>query len=68
MAVEKTTKVSNPDTISLTVQDTGFLLSLIGRANISGSELKQAVKTVQKFEKLHDYLVNKEQMIRGGHV
>ena len=69
MGVEKSINISqNPDTITLTVQDTGFLLALIGRASISGSELKQAVKTVQKFEKLHNFLVNKEQMVRGGHV
>ena len=66
MAVEKSKReLNNPENISLSVQDTGFILSLVNRASINGSELKQAMSTTKKFESLHDYLVKKEEIIRG---
>jgi len=63
--IEKEKRKMTPGEIGLNVKDTGFLLTVLNRASIQGSELKHAMAVTLKIEKLHDYIVNKEEIIRG---
>lgn len=65
--IEKKEKKPSPGEIGLNVKDTGFLLSVLNRVSIQGSELKLAMAVTTKIEKLHEYIVNKEEIIRGVH-
>jgi hypothetical protein len=66
MIEEKKRKLT-PGEIGLNVKDTGFLLAILNRASIQGSELKHAMAVTTKIEKLHDYIINQEEVIRGIH-
>ena len=65
MPVIQDAKVAQKGEIELNVKDTSFLVSAINRTQLSGVEIKQAYNTMHKLEKLHEYLLSKNNIIKG---
>ena len=63
--IDKKEKKYEPGQIGFNIKDTGFLLTILNRSQIQGSELKHAMSVTTKIEKLHDYIVGREELIRG---
>ena len=63
--IEGKERVLSPGEIGLNVTDTGFLLSVLNRASIQGSELKKAMSITTKIENLHEFLLNHQEVVKG---
>ena len=50
--------------LRLSVKDTSFIISAINRAQLNGVEIHQAYATMHKLESFHEYLLNKNNLIR----
>lgn len=51
--------------IALSVKDTSFIISAINRTQLSGVEIHQAYQTMAKLEAFHEYLLSKNNLIKG---
>ena len=65
MPVIEESKSAQTGQIKLSVKDTSFLIAALNRSPLSGAEVKQAYNTMHKIESLHDYLLNKENLVKG---
>jgi hypothetical protein len=55
----------NTGQIKFSVRDTSFLVSAISRTQLSGAEINQAYSTMSKLEKFHNFLLERNNIIKG---
>ena len=63
--IEEAKNLQKGEFIKLSVKDTSFLIAALNRSPLNGAEVKQAYNTMHKLESLHEYLLNREQLVKG---